>query len=644
MEQQWSSYADSTPSNHRQAHSLGTPQAPASGKYKPYPSPSITSRAASMTISPPSMSESRGMEYAGDGDVPMEDADPYNKQKYTAARPANLQRHSVHYIPQEDSAAARRYSPMNLTPSSPQVATPQQPSQSSYNSYTPQSQASRHSPPRSNPYASPSQNYYSSPTSRAQPSQLPPIQSNMSPDTSYPQSATAQLNAVFGREARSPRNSQPQTQLPPGSKGPVPQFTKCTNVADLEPRINAQPQFRRANPEGGFISPLQALTTHLPSTYRICNPSFKYESSRNPRRVLTKPSKGCKNDGYDNEDSDYILYVNDILGSEETGHKNRYLILDVLGQGTFGQVVKCQNLKTQEVVAVKVVKNRTAYFNQSMMEVSVLDLLNGRMDKNNDHHILRLKDTFIHRQHLCLVFELLSVNLYELIKQNQFRGLSTTLVRVFAQQLLNGLCLLSKAKLIHCDLKPENILLKNLESPIIKIIDFGSACDERQTVYTYIQSRFYRSPEVLLGLPLIPSTVQAKINGKEYQNFSEFVRDLALIPHNAQVYNRPDAGAYQDALAIKSLLESEFKKLVEQKVITTEMAILPHLGDIPPQDEIPVEEEEEEEEDDDDEDDEEEGDDSDEEGGRRKKRRGPRSAAAIAKRDGGAKDDAAKKG
>ena len=107
---------------------------------------------------------------------------------------------------------------------------------------------------------------------------------------------------------------------------------------------------------------------------------------------MTKPSKGTKNDGYDNEDSDYILYVNDILGSEEAGHKyvgpcdvgcglsadhhrNRYLILDVLGQGTFGQVVKCQNLKTQEVVAVKVIKNRTAYFNQSMMEVSVLDLV-----------------------------------------------------------------------------------------------------------------------------------------------------------------------------------------------------------------------------------------------------------------------------
>jgi serine/threonine protein kinase len=65
--------------------------------------------------------------------------------------------------------------------------------------------------------------------------------------------------------------------------------------------------------------------------------------------------------------------------------RNRYLILDVLGQGTFGQVVKCQNLKTQEVVAVKVVKNRTAYFNQSMMEVSVLDLVSAHLPFSSRH-------------------------------------------------------------------------------------------------------------------------------------------------------------------------------------------------------------------------------------------------------------------
>ncbi|KAF2086689.1 kinase-like protein [Saccharata proteae CBS 121410] len=515
MDSQWASptYVDSPTSSRQpryqpQHHPQRDPSALPPIQHDPYvkqesyTTPSISSRAATMAISSPPAQQARSAEFNGDGDgdVPMEDVDPY-KPKY-ASRTSQQNRNSAHYIQEaETSAAARRYSPMNLSPSSPYNPSSAQQSSSGYSSFTPQTQSSRQSPTRSNPYMSPPQSYYSPPASRAHPPQLPPIQSNMSPDHYYPQSATAQLNAVYGKEARSPRVPT-QNPLPPQTaRNGVPKFNKCSDIAQLEGKVNAQPPFRRANPEGGFISPLQALTTHLPATYRICNPSFKYESSRNPRRVLTKPSKGVKNDGYDNEDSDYILYVNDILGSEESGHKNRYLILDVLGQGTFGQVVKCQNLRTQEVVAVKVVKNRTAYFNQSMMEVSVLDLLNKQMDKNDDHHLLRLKDTFIHRQHLCLVFELLSVNLYELIKQNQFRGLSTTLVRVFAQQLLNGLALLGKAKLIHCDLKPENILLKNLESPIIKIIDFGSACDERQTVYTYIQSRFYRSPEVLLGLP-----------------------------------------------------------------------------------------------------------------------------------------------
>jgi dual specificity protein kinase YAK1 len=112
-----------------------------------------------------------------------------------------------------------------------------------------------------------------------------------------------------------------------------------------------------------------------------------------------------------------------------------------------------------------------------------------------------MRDSFIHKHHLCLVFELLSSNLYELIKQNQFQGLSIQLVKVFTSQLLDALTVLKDARLIHCDLKPENILLKSLQSPQIKVIDFGSACHERQTVYTYIQSRFYRSPEVLLGIP-----------------------------------------------------------------------------------------------------------------------------------------------
>lgn len=66
---------------------------------------------------------------------------------------------------------------------------------------------------------------------------------------------------------------------------------------------------------------MKCLTQHLPQTYTLCNPTFKYESSDNPRRVLTKPSKPTYNDGADNEDWDYILYVNDVLGGEHGGDR-----------------------------------------------------------------------------------------------------------------------------------------------------------------------------------------------------------------------------------------------------------------------------------------------------------------------------------
>ncbi|TBU33846.1 kinase-like protein [Dichomitus squalens] len=285
---------------------------------------------------------------------------------------------------------------------------------------------------------------------------------------------------------------------PPPPKRRPSGLRRVRDQRDLRPFVNPSPGGRRVDTNGVPMSPLKQLTMNITDTYHICNPQFKYESTHNPRRVLTKPSKPMHNEGYDNEDYDYILYVNDWLGQDD-GHK--YLILDILGQGTFGQVVKCQNMKTHEVVAVKVVKNKPAYFNQSMMEVTILELLNQQCDPQDEHHILRLRDSFIHKNHLCLVFELLSSNLYELIKQNQFQGLSTQLVKVFTAQLLDALTVLKEARLIHCDLKPENILLKSLQSPQIKVIDFGSACHERQTVYTYIQSRFYRSPEVLLGIP-----------------------------------------------------------------------------------------------------------------------------------------------
>ncbi|KAI8975374.1 kinase-like domain-containing protein [Mycotypha africana] len=239
------------------------------------------------------------------------------------------------------------------------------------------------------------------------------------------------------------------------------------------------------------------MTVQLCDTFQKRNPQFKYNTANNPKRVLTKPSEPKKNYGFDNEKSDLILHVNDNLGPDS---EKRYTVIELLGAGTFGQVVKCKNLQTNELVAIKIIKNKPAYTNQGSIEVDILNQLNTVHDPTDKYNVLRMYESFMHRNHLCIVFELLALNLYELIKQNHFKGLSTNLVRAFASQILEALSIAKEAEIIHCDLKPENILLKNLTSPAIKVIDFGSACHETEQSYTYIQSRFYRSPEVLLGL------------------------------------------------------------------------------------------------------------------------------------------------
>ena len=109
----------------------------------------------------------------------------------------------------------------------------------------------------------------------------------------------------------------------------------------------------------------------------------------------------------------------------------------------------------------------------------------------------------MYRNHQCLVFEMLSLNLYELLKNTQFCGVSLNLIRKFAKQVLRSLSFLARQDIdiIHCDLKPENILLRHPKKSGIKVIDFGSSCRSNKRMYSYIQSRFYRSPEVMLGLP-----------------------------------------------------------------------------------------------------------------------------------------------
>ncbi|KAH8402809.1 hypothetical protein KR215_000279, partial [Drosophila sulfurigaster] len=198
----------------------------------------------------------------------------------------------------------------------------------------------------------------------------------------------------------------------------------------------------------------------------------------------------------------------------------RYEMLKIIGKGSFGQVIKAYDHKTHEHVALKIVRNEKRFHRQAQEEIRILHHLR-RHDKYNTMNIIHMFDYFTFRNHTCITFELLSINLYELIKKNGFKGFSLQLVRKFAHSLLQCLDALYKNEIIHCDMKPENVLLKQQGRSGIKVIiyyftlhtlnkyiymstttqviDFGSSCFESQRVYTYIQSRFYRAPEVILG-------------------------------------------------------------------------------------------------------------------------------------------------
>lgn len=178
--QQWTAYSEPQ-SAARQAryapHAMASPQQPQREsamqqpqiKQDPYASPTQLSRtnsiANAMSVASPAASQTRGLDYNdGDGDIKMEDADPY-KPKYAQGRVNHQHRSSQQFLQHEESSAARRYSPMNLSPTSPYTAgTAQQPAPN-YASFTPQQQphSNRQSPTRNNPYISPPNSYYSPP-------------------------------------------------------------------------------------------------------------------------------------------------------------------------------------------------------------------------------------------------------------------------------------------------------------------------------------------------------------------------------------------------------------------------------------------------------------------------------------------------
>jgi dual specificity tyrosine-phosphorylation-regulated kinase 2/3/4 len=261
---------------------------------------------------------------------------------------------------------------------------------------------------------------------------------------------------------------------------------KSSRARIVEHSLPPRPQFPMT-PEQAIESFKETLSEH--ELLEIFDyPQIYY--FRTCHKPLQDPSF---NRGYDNDKGDYNIFIGDHI-------EYRYEILSFLGKGSFGQVCKCFDHKSKETFAIKVIKNKKRYHKQGLVEVRLLEDMKSK-DLNEEFNIVKIIRNFLFRSHLWMVFELLSMNLFEFIKINGFSRIKTSLVAKFAVQLLTSLDFTSSLNIIHCDLKPENILLKNSNKSGIKIIDFGSGCYANQRIYTYIQSRFYRAPEIMLGVP-----------------------------------------------------------------------------------------------------------------------------------------------
>jgi dual specificity tyrosine-phosphorylation-regulated kinase 2/3/4 len=160
-------------------------------------------------------------------------------------------------------------------------------------------------------------------------------------------------------------------------------------------------------------------------------------------------------------------------------------------------VLQCSDYKTGAKVAIKMLRDRPKIHSQIVLELDLLVRLQGG---EGEHNIIRYIDNFTFRGFFCIVMELLWMDVYTVLKGQRYVAFPMSTVQIVARDTAKALCFIHGCGIIHCDIKPENLVFTSRARKHVKVIDYGCSCFAGKTLYSYIQSRYYRAPEVVLGL------------------------------------------------------------------------------------------------------------------------------------------------
>ncbi|XP_059608629.1 cyclin-dependent kinase-like 3 [Phlebotomus argentipes] len=205
----------------------------------------------------------------------------------------------------------------------------------------------------------------------------------------------------------------------------------------------------------------------------------------------------------------------------------KYDVISVVGEGSYGLVMRCRHRESGQYVAIK--KFLETEDDPTVRKMAMREI---RMLKRLRHeNLVNMIEVFRRKKRFFLVFEYLEHTVLEELEARS-GGLGFVTARKYIYQVVRALDFIHSNDVIHRDIKPENVLVSRLG--IVKLCDFGFARTyaENETFTDYVATRWYRSPELLVGDPRYGKEVDIWATGCLY---AEMMTGEPLFPGESDV-------------------------------------------------------------------------------------------------------------